>query len=275
MEATTERSPWVIEVENLVAHYGQRLILNGVGLQVGRGEIVVVMGGSGSGKSTLLRHVLALEKPTAGVIRLLGREIQGLSLDDLTALRRKIGVAFQGGALFSSLTVGQNIMLPLLEHTRLDRRTMEIMVRMKLEVVELAGCENLLPSQLSGGMLKRAALARAIAMDPVLLICDEPTSGLDPSVSSALDDLLLRLREAMGMSVLVVTHEVASTLKIADRVTILDHGQILFEGDVNAFQESDHPRIRDLLYRQTKVVTPDPLAYLDRLTGMSPVGGVS
>lgn len=257
----------VIEVDNLVTHYGPRLILKGVSLVVGAGEIMVVMGGSGSGKTTLLRHLLALDRPTSGSVRLLGLDPWRLSGQGLDDLRRKMGVAFQGGALFSSLTVGENIMLPLAENSRLDPATMAIMARLKLEVVDLAGFEHLMPDELSGGMLKRAALARAIAMDPRLLFCDEPSAGLDPVVASGIDDLILKLRDALGMTILVVTHELASAFKIADRITVLDQGEVLFTGTPAELRASPHPRIQNLLHRQRETTEVDPVAYLKRLTG--------
>ncbi len=257
----------IIEVTDLVTHYGRRKILDGVSLDVRAGEIMVVMGGSGSGKSTLLRHLIALERATSGEIRILGQPLGSLSAVEMDALRRKMGVAFQGGALFSSMTVGENIILPLAENTRLDRSTMEIMARLKLEVVDLAGFENLLPSELSGGMLKRAALARAVVMDPRLLFCDEPSAGLDPVVSSALDDLILKLRDAMGMTIVVVTHELESAFKIADRITVLDKGRILFIGSVDEIKNCDNQRIQDLLNRRGETGDPDPETYLQRLLG--------
>ena len=257
----------VIEVSDLVTHYGDRQILDGVSLKIHPGEIMVIMGGSGSGKSTLLRHLMALEKATSGSIKLLGHNLTELSQRELYALCRKIGVAFQGGALFSSLTVGENIILPLREHTGLDRRTMNIMARLKLEVVDLAGFEKLMPSELSGGMIKRAALARAIIMDPALLFCDEPSAGLDPVVSSALDQLILRLREAMGMTIVVVTHELESAFTIADRITVLDQGKILMIGTVDEVKNCDNERIQNLLHRKFEEEEPDPDEYLARLMG--------
>lgn len=264
----------LIEVENLVTHYGSRMILKGVSLDVREGEIMAIMGGSGSGKSTLLRHLMALERHTSGTIRILGEDIGRLGERELVELRKKTGVAFQGGALFSSMTVGENIMLPLYEHTDLDRKTMEIMARMKLEVVNLAGFENLMPSELSGGMIKRAAMARAIVMDPKILFCDEPSAGLDPAVSSALDDLILRLRDAMGMSVVVVTHELESIFKIADRVTVLDQGKILFIGTIAELRADPSERIQNLLNRRPEDDAVDLDAYLTRLTGESVTGAV-
>ncbi|NQV82645.1 MAG: ATP-binding cassette domain-containing protein [Rhodospirillales bacterium] len=262
----------VIEVRDLVTHYGERNILKGVSLDIREGEIMVIMGGSGSGKSTLLRHVMALESHTSGTMKILGQDIDTLSAMEMFNLRKKLGVAFQGGALFSSMTVGENVMLPLSEHTDLDPLTMDIMMRMKLEVVSLAGFENLMPAELSGGMIKRAAFARAIVMDPKILFCDEPSAGLDPVVASALDDLILDMRDAMGMSIVVVTHELDSTFKIADRITILDKGKILFIGSVDEVRNSKIERVQNLLNRRPEDDTIDPDEYLGRLTGQ-PIGG--
>jgi phospholipid/cholesterol/gamma-HCH transport system ATP-binding protein len=259
--------PLVIEVEDLVTHYGERQILKGITMNVREGEIMVIMGGSGSGKSTLLRHLMALESKTSGTMKILGHDIDTLNGREFQELRKKLGVAFQGGALFSSLTVGENVMLPLYEHTKLDRKTMEIMARMKLEVVELGGFENLMPAELSGGMIKRAAFARAMVMDPRIMFCDEPSAGLDPAVASALDDLILRLRDAMGMSIVVVTHELDSAFKIADRITILDRGHILMIGTVDEVRSSSNERIYNLLNRVPESDTLDPDEYLARLTG--------
>lgn len=259
----------VIEVEDLVTHYGKRMILKSVSLTVREGEIVVIMGGSGSGKSTFLRHLLALERPTSGTIRLLGKDVTTASGRELYELRKKMGVAFQGGALFSSMSVGENITLPLREHTGLDASTMEIMARLKLEVVDLAGFEHLMPAELSGGMIKRAAFARAIIMDPKLLFCDEPSAGLDPVVASSIDDLVLRLRDAMGMTIVVVTHELESAFKIADRIAVLDRGNILIVGTVDEVRGCDNERVQNLLNRQMEQEELDPEAYLRRLTGES------
>ncbi|MFV2061635.1 MAG: ABC transporter ATP-binding protein [Gammaproteobacteria bacterium] len=255
-----------INVTNLVTHYGTRQILNDVSMSVLDGEIMIIMGGSGSGKSTILRHMLALETPTSGHISLLGKDITRCSYHDLQQLRRKMGVAFQGGALFGSLTVGENVILPLREHTNLDENTMKIMSRMKLEVVNLAGFENLMPSELSGGMIKRVALARAIVMDPKLLFFDEPSAGLDPVAAVELDDLILQLRTAMNMTIVVVTHELESAYKIADRITVLDQGDILISDTVATVKNSDNERIQDLLHRRARKENTDHEDYLNRLT---------
>jgi len=258
---------YAIRVENLVTHYGKRKILDGVTIAIRHGEIMSVMGGSGSGKSTLLRHILGLHRPTSGDIWVLGKNLPRLRQTEAFALRREMGVAFQGGALFGSMTVGDNVALPLREHTKLDENTIGIISRMKLEVVNLAGFEKLMPSELSGGMVKRAALARAIVMDPPLLFFDEPSAGLDPVVAAELDELILRLRDAMKMTIVVVTHELDSAFKISDRITVLDQGRILMSDSVEAVRNSDHERVQDLLNRRPRQEEIDPEAYLNRLTG--------
>jgi phospholipid/cholesterol/gamma-HCH transport system ATP-binding protein len=256
-----------IEVTDLVTHYGQTRILHGVNMAVQENEIMIIMGGSGSGKSTLLRYLLGLGKPTSGSIQLLGKDITKLTALEMHDLRKNMGVAFQGGALLSSMTVGENVQLPLVEHTKLDRKTMQIMARMKLEVVNLGGFEGLMPAQLSGGMIKRAAVARAIVMDPKLMFFDEPSAGLDPVVSAELDELILRLRDAMQMTIVVVTHELESAFKIADRITVLDKGHILMTGTVNEVKASDNDRIQSLLNRRPSNEELAADEYLARLTG--------
>lgn len=258
---------YAVEVIDLVTHWGERKILNNVNIKVPHGEIMVIMGGSGSGKSTCLTHMLRLHRPTSGSIRLLGKDINEIPAMQLYELRKKTGVAFQYGALFSSMSVGENIMLPLREHTKLDRGTMEIMMRLKLEVVDLAGFEDFMPSELSGGMMKRAAMARAVIMDPKLLFLDEPSAGLDPVVAASLDDLILRLRDAMGMSIVVVTHELDSAFKIADKITVLDKGEVLISAPKDEVRSSPNARVQNLLNRRTEEVILDPDEYLRRLVG--------
>ena len=255
-----------IDVSNLVTHYGPRKILDDISFQARQGEIMVIMGGSGSGKSTLLRHLLGLHQPTSGSIKLLGKDITKLSADEMYDLRKNMGVAFQGGALFNSMTVGENVELPLREHTKLDENTIRIMSRMKLEVVNLAGFESLMPAELSGCMIKRAALARAIVMDPRLLFFDEPSAGLDPVVSAELDELILILRDAMNMTIVVVTHELESAFKIADRITVLDQGRILMSDTVAAVRASDNQRIQSLLNRTPRNENINAEEYMERLT---------
>ena len=263
---TSGRNP-VIEVSDLVTHYGKTEILHGVNMTVYEKEIMIIMGGSGSGKSTLLRYLLGLGIPTSGSIKLLGKDITCVTPMEMHELRKNMGVAFQGGALLSSLTVGENVQLPLIEHTKLDKKTMQIMARMKLEVVNLGGFEDLMPAQLSGGMIKRAAVARAIVMDPKLMFFDEPSAGLDPVVSAELDELILRLRDAMQMTIVVVTHELESAFKIADRITVLDKGHILMTGTVAEVKSSDNKRIQSLLNRRPSNEELAADEYLARLTG--------
>ncbi len=257
----------VIELTDVFAHYGSHMVLKGVNISVYEGEIMVIMGRSGSGKSTLLRHMLALEGPTSGAVNLLNKNVSEMKAEALFDLRRDIGVAFQGGALLSSLTVEQNVMLPLTEHAKIDPQTMEIMTRMKLEVVGLSKFGHLMPSELSGGMLKRAALARAIIMDPKILFCDEPSSGLDPITASALDDLIIKLRDVLGMSVVVITHEVESAFKIADRIAVVEDGEIVFIGSLSEVKNHESSYIQNLLHRRAEDGETDSDKYLRRLTG--------
>jgi len=264
--ATSAPRAAVVEARGLRAGYGDTEVLHGIDLDVRAGEIMVIMGGSGSGKSTLLRLLIGLELPRAGSLRLFGHETAQLGPIEMLDLRRKIGVAFQGGAMFSSMSVAENIKLPLREHAKLDEATMDIMARLKLEVVNLSGFGDLMPAELSGGMLKRAAIARAIVMDPRVLFFDEPSAGLDPIVSAALDDLILRLRDAMDMSIIVVTHEVESAFKIADRITILDRGNILEVGTPDEVRNSPNERIQNMLHRRSAEEPLEPAAYLRRLT---------
>ncbi len=256
----------VVEVEELVAHYGERRVLDRVSLEVRRGEILVIMGASGSGKSTLLRHVLGLLRPAAGRVRLLGEDLVQINRKRLFALRRKIGVAFQGGALLGSLSLIENVELPLREHTELDENTIGIMSRMKLDMMNLSGFEHLMPSQLSGGMLKRAGLARAVVMDPKILFFDEPSAGLDPVTSAELDELILQLRHALRMTIVVITHELESAFKIADRICVLNEGRVLMTGTVEEVQGAEHAHIQDLVNRRVRAADVDTDAYLERLT---------
>jgi len=256
----------VIEVRNLCMDYGKRAVLKDVNLDIRTGEIMVIMGGSGSGKTTLMRNMLGLNKPASGSIHIFGQDITRISCRELYAIRRKIGVAFQGGALLGSMSVAENIELPLRQHTKLDESTIRIMSRMKLEVVNLAGFEDLMPSELSGGMLKRAALARSIIMDPSLLFFDEPSAGLDPVVSAELDELILRLKGAMKVTIVVVTHELESAFKIADRITVLGQGRVLMTGTVDDVKHSDNEVIQDMINRRPRDEAVNADDYLARLT---------
>ncbi len=264
MSSTPAKS--LVKIKNLSTFYGEQQVLDDINLDVREGEIMAIMGGSGAGKSTLLRHMLGLIHPESGSIHLLGKEITQLRTKHLYELRQKIGVAFQGGALLTSMTVGDNVALPLREHTRLDENTIRIMVRMKLEMVDLSGCERMMPAELSGGMLKRAALARAVVMDPRLLFFDEPSSGLDPITAVELDELILRLKRAMNMTIVVITHEMQSALKIADRITVLAKGKPIFTGTVEEVQQSENPYIQDFLNRRPRQEIGDGESYMRRLT---------
>jgi len=256
----------VIQVEELRASYRLRPILKGISFDVRQGEIMVVMGSSGSGKTTLLRNLLGLMQPDSGSIKLFGKEITQASPTEMRELRKRMGVSFQGGALFGSMSLAENVQLPLREHTQLDEETIRIMTRLKLEFVELSGYEDLMPSELSGGMVKRGALARAIIMDPELLFFDEPSSGLDPVVSAELDQLTLDLRQAMDMSIIVVTHDMASALKIADRIMVIDKGELVISGTVDEVQNCPDERVQNLLYRRPRKSSLDAEEYLRRLT---------
>jgi phospholipid/cholesterol/gamma-HCH transport system ATP-binding protein len=265
MSESSQESEYAIEISNLVTHYGSRKILNGIDLRIRRGETMVILGGSGCGKSTLLRHIIGLNKPTSGQILIKGRDITQLSEDELNILRTKMGVLFQGAALFNSMTIAENVALPLVEHTDLNESTIQIMVRMKLGQVGLSGFDDYVPSQLSGGMKKRAGLARALAMDPEILFFDEPSAGLDPIVSAALDELILKLKRAFKMTIVVVTHEMVSAFLIADRITVLDKGGIVALGTPEEIRNCDHPRVRQFLDRRPDELTHDSQEYLDIL----------
>lgn len=256
-----------ITVTNLTGGYNGTAVIHNCNMQIAAGEIVVIMGGSGSGKSTFLRHLIGLKPPMEGDVQLFGESLY--SVDEITRLRllKGIGVAFQSGALLSSLTVAENVALPLIEHSELDRETIGVIVRMKLDFVGLLGKEDLLPSELSGGMLKRVAVARAIALDPRLTFMDEPSAGLDPVVAAALDELIIKLRDTLGMSVAVVTHELESAFKIADRIVVLDRGHIIFSGSVAEIKASSNQRIQNLINRIAEDEEFDPETHLRRLVG--------
>ncbi len=259
-----------ISIRNLHVAYGEREILHGITFDVPAGETVVILGGSGSGKSTLLRTLVGLEAPTTGEIIVRGKNLQKLSAEEWRELRQHIGISFQSGALFGSMTVGENVALPLHEHTQLDPATIEIMVRLKLNEVGLSGYEDYMPAQLSGGMKKRAAVARAMAMDPEILFFDEPSAGLDPIIAAGIDQLLLKLKEAFGITIIVVTHELASAFLIADRMVLLDKGNIVANGTPTELQASSQPRVRQFLDRVAEPELSQEIDYLQMLTGEVP-----
>ena len=256
----------LISLQNLRVQYGEREILHGVTFDVQRGETLVILGGSGSGKSTLLRTLVGLEKPTSGSILIKGQNIASIPRSDMDEIRKKIGMSFQGGALFGSMTVGENVALPLLEHTRLEPSTIDIILRLKLDQVGLAGFEDYMPSELSGGMKKRAAVARALAMDPEILFFDEPSAGLDPIIAAGIDQLILDLKKAFHMTIIVVTHELASAFLIADRMVLIDKGNVVALGTVHEMRSSTQPRVRQFLDRVAEPEVSQELDYLQMLT---------
>jgi phospholipid/cholesterol/gamma-HCH transport system ATP-binding protein len=259
-----------ISVRNLRVKYGEREILHGVNFEVPVGETMVILGGSGSGKSTLLRTLVGLERSSAGEIWIMGKEFANISEDERDELRKKMGMSFQGGALFGSMTVGENVALPLQEHTGLDPSTIEIMVRLKLDQVGLSGFENYMPAQLSGGMKKRAAIARALSMDPQVLFFDEPSAGLDPIIAAGIDELILKLKKAFKMTIVVVTHELASAFLIADRMIVLDKGVIVADATTQEMKASTQPRVRQFLDRVPEPEVGAEIDYLQMLTGDIP-----
>jgi len=256
----------MISLRDLRVNYGEREILHGLSFEVMRGETLVILGGSGSGKSTLLRTLVGLERPTSGEIWLKGKNLAAISEAEMNEIRKRIGMSFQGGALFGSMTVGENVALPLREHTKLEGSTIEIMVRLKLDQVGLAGFENYMPSQLSGGMKKRAAVARAMAMDPEILFFDEPSAGLDPIIAAGVDELILELKKAFHMTIVVVTHELSSAFLIADRMVLIDKGNVVAMGSKEEMRSSTHARVRQFFDRIPEPEVSQEADYLQMLT---------
>jgi phospholipid/cholesterol/gamma-HCH transport system ATP-binding protein len=239
----------IISVRDVSVSYGTHRVLEKINLEVTRGEVIVLLGASGSGKSTLLRHIVGLEQPDCGAVYIKGVDINRCSEQELNSLRRSMGVAFQEAALFGSMTTKENVEMPLRELTVLADPVIEIMSYLKLASLGLGDAGHLMPDELSGGMKKRAAVARATALDPELLIFDEPSAGLDPIVAAELDDLILFLKRLFEMTIVVVTHEMASAFRIADRVAFLYHGSLIAVEDKQAFQANSDPRIRQFVDR--------------------------
>ena len=242
----TETEP-VIEVIDLIRKFGDRAVINDVSLQIYRGETLVIMGGSGCGKSTLLRHIIGSMKPTSGSVKIFGEEVTSMNEQEIIRVRQRFGMLFQSGALLASLTVGENVALPLLEHTDNTPDEIEDIVRDKLQMVGLTGFENLKPAEISGGMKKRVGLARALALDPELLFSDEPTSGLDPIMTAVVDQLTLKLTRDAGMTAVVVTHDMTSAFRIATRMIMLGHGDIIAQGTPDEIRNSPNPEVQQFI----------------------------
>jgi len=244
----------IISVSGLTVNYGSHRVLDSVSLDIQPGEVLVLLGGSGSGKTTLLRHIIGLEQPTSGTVRVRGVDINRCSRKELEGIRRSMGVAFQECALFNSMSIEENVSLPLHELTMLADSVIEIMTYIKLAAVGLGEAGKLMPPELSGGMKKRAAVARATALDPEILVFDEPSAGLDPIVAAGLDDLILLLKQAFHMTILVVTHELASAFRIADRVAMLHQGSLITVESRESFRSSTNPHIRQFLDRVSEPI---------------------
>jgi len=244
---------FAIEAENLRCGYGGKVVLEGVSLAVKRGEIFFIIGGSGCGKSTLLRHLVGLNEPTAGAVRYFGRDFTHADGAARREMLKTFGVLFQSGALWSSMTLRENVSLPLELFTELDRAERDAVAALKLAQVGLAGYEEYFPAEISGGMKKRAGLARALALDPAVVFFDEPSAGLDPITSLKLDELIREIRDTLGTTIVVVSHELASIFDIADRVVMLDRATkgVIAEGDPRELRDrSDDARVRRFLNRR-------------------------
>lgn len=261
----------IISVDSLTVEYEGKRVLDSVSLNIEPGEVMVLVGGSGSGKTTMLRHIIGLERPTSGTVRVRGVDINRCSQEELMAIRRTMGVAFQECALFNSLSLEENIELPLQELTTLADPVIEIMTYMKLAAVGLGDTGKIMPPELSGGMKKRAAVARATALDPEILVFDEPSAGLDPIVAAGLDDLILFLKKAFQMTILVVSHEMASAFRIADRIAMLDRGSLIAVESKDAFRSNKNPRIRQFLDRVADPITESPVVqeHIRKLAGLT------
>jgi phospholipid/cholesterol/gamma-HCH transport system ATP-binding protein len=269
----------IIEVDSLVRHFGKQTVLNGVSFKVHAGDTFVIMGGSGCGKSTLLRHLIGTEKPTSGSIKVFGQEITTMRADTMQKLRGRYGMLFQSGALLQSLTVAENVALPLVEHTRLDVGLIDTVVKMKLEQVGLTGHGHKKPSEISGGMKKRAALARALALDPPLVFSDEPTAGLDPIMTAVVDELTQRLTQKIGATVVVVTHDMNSVFRIGTRIIMLgtgaNQGKVIATGTPEEIRAHPDPAVQQFINGDPKGDGTDDsgeLLYRETLLGLNETG---
>jgi phospholipid/cholesterol/gamma-HCH transport system ATP-binding protein len=237
----------IIEVTDLVRKFGDRAVINDISFNVHRGETLVIMGGSGCGKSTLLRHMIGSMKPTSGSVKLFSEEITAMKEREIERVRLRFGMLFQSGALLASLTVGENIALPLLQHTDKSPDEIEAIVKQKLQMVGLTGFEELKPDEISGGMKKRVGLARALALNPELLFSDEPTSGLDPIMTAVVDQLTLKLTQGSHMTAVVVSHDMTSAFRIATRMIMLGGGGIVAQGTPDEIRNSSNPEVQQFI----------------------------
>jgi phospholipid/cholesterol/gamma-HCH transport system ATP-binding protein len=244
--------PTAIQVDRVTKRYGQRTILDAISLDVYEGETLVILGGSGSGKSTLLRLMMGTVKPNEGDVITMGHSLCGMSAAELDEYRKQVGVLFQSAALFNSMSVADNVALPLREHTDLPEENIEIQVTIKLEMVGLREHASKMPSELSGGMKKRAGLARAMAMDPKILFYDEPSAGLDPVTSAEIDELIIGMNKKLGVTSVVVTHEMDSAFRIADRMVLLDRGKFIVSGTPQEMKDNADPLVRQFIFGLTE-----------------------
>ncbi len=256
----------IIVVEDLEVAYGDRVVIEHVNFAVRPGEVFVILGGSGSGKTTLLRNLVGLMRPRSGRILIHGEDFTAMSENERLKIRRKMGMCFQGSALLGSISIADNVALPLREHTKLEESTIDIMTRIKLELVGLSGVEDYLPSELSGGMRKRAGIARAMAMDPEIIFYDEPSAGLDPIVAAGLDELIRTMQSTFNLTSIVVTHEMESVRIIADRVCVLHKGRVVGIGSLAELEQSDHPYVQQFFARRPDSLDSADTAYARSLT---------
>ena len=238
----------MIKLENITVAFGNKTVLNDISLQMSKGEIMVIIGPSGSGKSTLLRLIIGLLKPTSGKVWVFDRDVTAMGEDELNVLRQHMGMVFQYSALFDSMTVGENVAFGLRQHTTLTENEILSIVRRKLRMVGLWGQENTMPSELSGGMKKRVSLARAIALNPDIVLYDEPTAGLDPVKSSTIDRLIRSTRRIIGATSVVVTHDMNSAFSVADRIAMIYEGRIIEMGTVDEFKQSPNPKVQQFIH---------------------------
>jgi phospholipid/cholesterol/gamma-HCH transport system ATP-binding protein len=271
----------VIEVRDLVRKFGPRTVLNGVSFSVDKGDTMIIMGGSGCGKSTLLRHIIGAMKPTSGSIKLFGEEITTMPQGQLEKLRLRFGMNFQFGALLQSLTVGENVALPLIENSSVDPEIVDLIVKMKLELVGLTGFENLKPAEISGGMRKRVGLARAVALDPELLFSDEPTSGLDPIMTAVIDQFTHDLTRKLDMTAVVVTHDMTSAFRIGTKMIVLGAGKragtIIAHGTPDEIKNHPDPEVQQFIKGEPDGPVPlklSPEDYIESLLGHERAKGV-